>query len=92
MLAEDGAEYPEAQAGTQFTAEHVHRLEQLIEQQADQLESAEASWRELTAMCDLAEWAAEGAGDGATAVVRVDELRSLLARRPGARPVSDGSS
>ncbi|MDQ1739814.1 MAG: hypothetical protein QOE53_1466 [Pseudonocardiales bacterium] len=92
MLAEDGAEYPEAQTGTQPAAEHIHRLGQLIEQQADQLEAADASWRELTAMCDLAEWSAESAGEGAVAVVRVDDVRRLLAGRRGSRPVSDGST
>ncbi|HEX8303655.1 MAG TPA: hypothetical protein VF612_02170 [Jatrophihabitans sp.] len=92
MLAEDGAESPETRAGTQSPAEHIHRLGQLIEQQAEELEAAEAGWRELAAMCDLAQWAAEGSGDGTVAVVRVDDLRRLLARRHGTRPVPDGSS
>lgn len=92
MLAEDGAEYPDAHTGTRPSAEHIHRLRQLIEQQADHIEATEASWRELAAMCDLAQWAAEGAGDAASAVVRVDDLRRLLARRPGDRPVADGST
>jgi hypothetical protein len=90
VLAEDGAEYPEAQTGTQPAVEHIHRLGELVERQADQLEAAEASWRELIAMCDLAEWAAETAGGGAAAVVRVDDVRRLLARRRATRPVSDG--
>ena len=92
MLADDGAEHPETSTGTQPSAAHLQRLERLLEQQADQLEAAEAGWRELTAMCDLAEWAAETAADGATAVVRVDELRLILARRRGTRPVPDASS
>jgi hypothetical protein len=83
VLAEDGAEYPEAQAGTLPAAEHISRLGRLIEHQAEQLEATAAGWRELTAMCDLAEWAAESAGDRTSAVVRVDELRRLLARQPG---------
>ena len=89
MLAEDGAEYPEAQAGTRPSAEHILRLGQLLEQQADQLSADEASWRELVALCDLAEWAAESGGDGSPPVVLVDDLRRLLARRRGAGPAAD---
>jgi hypothetical protein len=83
VLAEDGAESPEVRAGTQPSAVQVARLHGLLELQADQLCAAEASWRELVAMCDLAEWAAESAGDGTAAVVLVDDLRRLLARRRG---------
>lgn len=86
MFAEDGAEYPEVQADARPSAEHVLRLDRLIEHQADQLCASEAGWRELTAMCDLAEWAAESTGDGAAAVVLVDDLRRLLARRHGTGP------
>jgi len=92
VFAEDGAEYPEAQAGTRPSAEHVSRLERLIEHQADELLAAEARWRELTAMCDLAEWAAESAGDGTAAMVLVDDLRRLLARRRGTSPAADSPS
>lgn len=91
MFAEDGAEHPEVQAGARPSAEHVLRLDQLIEHQADELCAAEAGWRELTAMCDLAEWAAESAGDGSPAVVLVDDLRRLLARRRGPGPAADGT-
>ena len=89
MLAEDGAEYPEAQAEVRPSAEQILRLGQLLEQQADQLSAYEASWRELTALCDLAEWAAESAGDGTAAVVAVDDLRRVLARRRDAGPAAD---
>ena len=47
MLADDGAEHPETSTGTQPSAAHLQRLERLLEQQADQLEAAEAGWREL---------------------------------------------
>jgi hypothetical protein len=58
-------------------------LERLIAGQADELASAEGGWRELTALCDLAQWANEAAGNG-PAVVLVEDLRRLLARRRGA--------
>jgi hypothetical protein len=56
-------------------------LERLLEHQADQLGAAEAGLREVSALCDLAEWAAESAGAGSPAVVLVEDLRRLLARR-----------
>ncbi len=82
MLAEDGAEQPELQADAESPAGHILRLDRLIASQADELAASEAGWRELTALCDLAEWAAEAGGDG-PAVVLVDDLRRLLARRQG---------
>jgi hypothetical protein len=87
VLAEDGAEHSGLHADAPSSAEQLARLRRLIEQQADQLEAAEAGWRELAAICDLAEWAAEGAGDGTAAVVLVDDLRRILARRPVPGPV-----
>jgi hypothetical protein len=57
-------------------------LDRLIADQADELTAAEAVWRELLALCDLAEWATETAGDG-RAVVLVEDLRRVLARRRG---------
>ncbi|MEO6502909.1 MAG: hypothetical protein ABIQ09_13480 [Jatrophihabitantaceae bacterium] len=87
MLAEDGAEYPELRADAESSAEHILRLERLISSQADELAVAEAGWQELVALCDLAQWATETAGDG-PAVVLVDDLRRLLARRR--RTVSGG--
>lgn len=87
MLAEDGAEHPGLHADAPSSAEHLARLRRLVEQQADQLGAAEAGWRELAAICDLAEWAAESTGNGAPAVVLVDDLRRLLARRPQPGPV-----
>ncbi len=83
MLAEDGAEHPELRADAESSAAHILRLDRLIASQADELAAAEACWRELTALCDLAQWATETAGDG-PAVVLVDDLRRLLARRRGA--------
>ena len=82
MLAEDGAEYPDLRADADTSAAHILRLDRLIASQADELAAAEAGWRELTALCDLAQWATETAGDG-PAVVLVDDLRRLLARRHG---------
>jgi len=87
VLAEDGAEYPDVRADAESSAEHLLRLDQLIAGQADELATSEAGWREITALCDLAEWATEAAGNG-PAVVRVDELRQVLARR---RQASSGS-
>jgi hypothetical protein len=86
VLAEDGAEYPELQATAGASAEHLLRLGRLVEHQADQLDAAEAGLREITALCDLAEWAAEGTGNGSPPVVLVDDLRRLLARRRNAGP------
>jgi hypothetical protein len=91
VLAEDGAEYPEVQAGARPSAEHISRLGRIIEHQADQLGAAEAGWRELTAICDLAEWAAESAGNDSPAVVPVDDLRRLLARWHGTGPAADSA-
>jgi hypothetical protein len=81
VLAEDGADYPELQATAGSSADHLLRLGRLLDSQADQLGAAEAGLREVTALCDLAEWAAEGAGNGSPAVVLVDDLRRVLARR-----------
>jgi hypothetical protein len=81
VLAEDGADYPEVQATAGSPAEHLLRLGRLVEHQADQLDTAEAGLREITALCDLAEWAADGTGNGSPAVVLVEDLRRLLARR-----------
>lgn len=81
MSAEDGADYPELRAIAGSSAEHLLRLERLLEHQADQLGAAEAGLREVTALCDLAEWATESAGNGSQAVVLVDDLRRVLARR-----------
>lgn len=85
MLAEDGADYPEAQATTGSSAEHLLRLNRLVEHQADQLVAAEAGLRDITALCDLAEWAAES---GTPAVVLVEDLRRLLARQRDAGPAA----
>jgi hypothetical protein len=90
VLADDGAEYPEVQAGARPSAEHLLRQERLLEEQADQLTADEASWRELAALCDLAEWATEATEDGARAVVLVDDLRRLLARRGHTGPAASG--
>jgi hypothetical protein len=86
VLAEDGAEYPELRAEVQSPAEHIRRLDQLISDQAGELAAAHTTLREITALCDLAEWATESTGDGAAAVVLVDELRRVLARRRPAGP------
>lgn len=85
MLAEDGAEHPELQADPEASAAHILRLNRLIASQADELAAADAGWRELTALCDLAQWATETAGDGRP-VVLVDDLRRLLARRNEVQP------
>lgn len=87
MLADDGAEYPELQADLPSPAQHISRLDRLIADQADELAALSATLREITALCDLAEWA--GGSAGPTAVVRVDELRrAMTAPRRTATPGS----
>jgi hypothetical protein len=81
VLAEDGAEYhPELRADVLSPTEHILRLDRLIADQADELAAVHSILREVTAICDLAEWAIEPAGSTA-AMVRVDDLRRVLARR-----------
>ncbi|MBV9821335.1 MAG: hypothetical protein JO144_03755 [Actinobacteria bacterium] len=75
MLADDSSEYPELQADT---PSHVDRLDRLVADQAAELATLHAVLREVTALCDLAEWAADSLTDGRPAAVRVDELRRVL--------------
>jgi hypothetical protein len=84
VLADDGAEYPELRADLLSPAQHISRLDRLITDQADELAALHTTLREVTALCDLAEWAAESAADGLTAMVRVHELRRAMTalRRP----------
>lgn len=89
MRAEDGAEYPRMPAGIDTTAvEQIAQLRRVIEEQADELERAQSSLREITALCDLAEWAGDTAGGSSATVVLVDDLRRVLAARLGATPSS----
>ena len=84
MRAEDGAEYRRMRAGTDSTsAEQIAQLRRVIEEQADELDRAESSLREITAMCDLADWASGAVGSNSPTVVLVDDLRRVLAARLG---------
>jgi hypothetical protein len=84
VRAEDGAETPRVHAGIGSAAEQVARLRRLIDEQADELSRAESSLREITAICDLADWANDSMGSNAPTVVLVDDLRRVLAARLGA--------
>lgn len=87
MRAEDGADAPELRAGTPLSpSEHVARLDRLIAEQADELARLQTILLEVTAVCDLAEWANEAG----PAVVLVDDLRRILPQ-PAADPVPPGS-
>ena len=81
MISEDGTEQPDLPAGAAESAEHFGRLGRLVEEQADDLALARATLREITALCDLADWSSETAGDGSAAAVLVQDLRRVLAGR-----------
>lgn len=83
MLADEGAEYPELQAHPLSPAQHISRLDRLVADQAGELAALHATLREVAALCDLAEWAAESTAGSLAAAVRVDELRRVLAMRRG---------
>jgi methyl-accepting chemotaxis protein len=80
VRADDGAESPYVQAEVATSAEQLRRL---IEEQADELAKAESALREITAICDLAEWASDTADSSAPTVVLVDDLRRVLTARRG---------
>lgn|GEM_PF-2671079 len=82
MRAEDGADAPELRAEVfPSPAEHILRLDRLVADQADELARLHTALLELTALCDLAEWAGGADPDAAAAMVRVDEVRRILARQ-----------
>lgn len=82
MRADDGADSPELRAeDSPSAAGHIGRLDQLIADQADEVARLQATLLELTALCDLAEWANGTGPEGGPAVVRVDDLRRILARQ-----------
>jgi hypothetical protein len=81
VLADDSSEYPELQADPPSQAEHIDRLDRLVADQAAELAALHTVLREVTALCDLAEWAADSLTDGQPAAVRVDELRRALTLR-----------
>jgi hypothetical protein len=83
VRAEDDADYPELRSEISLSqAGHIARLDRLIAEQADELARLRTSLLEVTALCDLAEWA----NDGGPVVVRVEDLRRILAR-PAPDPV-----
>lgn len=79
MRAEDGAEYPRLQAGSATAAEQIAQLRRALEEQADELASAESRLREITAICDFADWASSTDGSSSPTVVLVEDLRRILA-------------
>jgi hypothetical protein len=89
VRADDGAEYPDTGADLLPPAQHIARLDRLIADQAEELVALHTTVREVIALCDMAEWAAESAADGSPVVVRVDDLRRVLALRP--RPAEPDS-
>jgi hypothetical protein len=84
VRAEDGEDAPRMRTGTDSTAaEQLAQLRRVIEEQADELDRAESSLREITAICDLADWASGTVGSSSPTVVLVDDLRRVLAARQG---------
>lgn len=83
MRADDGTEYPYLEAGVASSAEQLARLRGVIEEQADELTRAESALREITAICDLADWASDTADSSTPPVVLVDDLRRVLTARRG---------
>jgi hypothetical protein len=91
VRADDGADFSELPSAVSASpAEHIVRLDRLIADQADELARQHASLLEVTALCDLADWANESNPEAGPAVVRVDDLRRILAR-PAPDPVPPGS-
>jgi predicted ATPase len=60
------------------TTAHAARQSALLIEQADQLASAQENLREITSLCDLADWSAQTAGVGERPVVLVEDVRRLL--------------
>lgn len=90
MRAEDGADSSELRAGVSGSpAEHIARLDRLIADQADELARLATTMLEVTALCDLAEWANDSNPGSAAAVVLVEDLRRILAR-PASEAVPPG--
>jgi len=88
VSADDGTEPTELRAGVLSPAQHISRLDRLISDQADELAALHATLHEVTALCDLADWAAESMADGTPATVRVDEVRRALAKHRPSPPDS----
>jgi hypothetical protein len=61
------------------SAELAERLSVLVNDQADELSRVQAKLRNLTAMCDLAEWSATITGDDCAPAVLVSDLRRAIA-------------
>jgi hypothetical protein len=83
VRAEDEANTPRLHATVETSAAQVAQLRRLIDDQADELLRAESSLREITAICDLADWASESVSSNSPTVVLVDDLRRVLATRLG---------
>ncbi|MDQ1745581.1 MAG: hypothetical protein QOE23_3920 [Pseudonocardiales bacterium] len=87
MRAED-ADSPELRALS--PAEHIDRLDRLLADQADELARLHTILLEVTAVCDLAEWANDSSPDARATVVLVEDLRRILTRS-APDPVPPGS-
>jgi hypothetical protein len=57
----------------------IERQASLLVEQSDQLIALQRRLEAVTALCDLAEWSVQTAGDGQRSAVLVDELRRVLA-------------
>lgn len=67
------------ESSAQPAAMHTERQTTLLLEQNDELIAANNRLEQLTALCDLAEWSAQTAGVDQKPVVRVDEIRRVLA-------------
>ena len=61
---------------------HIDGQAVLLQEQAEQLASANAQLMEIAAMCDLADWSACAEGMPAPATVLVDDIRCVLRKAP----------
>jgi hypothetical protein len=60
------------------TPEELASLRRLIQEQADELAEIQEVLRNVTALCDLGDWAAESAGTGSAPTVLLSDLRRTL--------------
>jgi hypothetical protein len=63
------------------TPEELASLRRLIQEQADELAEIQEVLRNVTALCDLSDWAAESAGTGSPPAVLLSDLRRTLGCR-----------
>jgi hypothetical protein len=76
------------EAAAVTVAAQAARQSELLIEQAEQLASAQAHLREVTSLCDLADWSVRTTRAGQPPSVRVDDLRRSL---PSRRTMTDSS-